>query len=63
MPIASDGLRPEVVILRIYGEYLVTAPFDRADQTFEKKLYLLKISEMSTVPLTFEKVGPLPVKP
>jgi hypothetical protein len=54
---------PEVVVILIYGESLVTIPFDRASQTFEKKLYLLKVSEMATVPITLEKVGPLRLKP
>lgn len=57
------GLRPEVVVLRIYGDYLVTAPFDRTTKQFEKKLSLLKISEMAEVPLTYEKAGPLHAKP
>jgi hypothetical protein len=54
---------PEVVVILIYGESLVAIPFDRASQTFEKKLYLLKVSEMATVPITLEKVGPLRLKP
>jgi hypothetical protein len=61
--IAADSQRPEVVVLRIYGEYLITAPFDRSTREFEKKLYLLKISDMTKLPLTLEKVGPLKVKP
>jgi hypothetical protein len=60
---AAESPRPEVVVLRIYGDYLITAPFDRPGHTFEKKLYLLKISEMATVPLTYEEIGPLKVKP
>jgi hypothetical protein len=61
--VTAESPRPEVVVLRIYGDYLITAPFDRSTKEFEKKLYLLKISEMAKTPLTYERVGPLRVRP
>jgi hypothetical protein len=52
---------PEVVVLQIYGDYLLTATFDRATKVIKKQLYILKVSEMAKTPLTTEKVGPLQV--
>jgi hypothetical protein len=54
---------PEVVVLRIYGEYLITAPVDRSTKEVEKKFVILKLSDNSPTSLTLEKVGPLKVKP
>jgi hypothetical protein len=54
---------PELVVIRNYGDYLFAAPFDRVTKEVEKKLYLLKISDMAKTPLTTEKVGPLHIKP
>jgi hypothetical protein len=54
---------PEVVVLRTFGDYFLTAPLDRSSKEVEKKLYMLKISDMAKIPLTREKVGPLRVKP
>ena len=61
--IAPSSDVPEVAVLRISGDYLLTAPFDRVTKKVEKKLYILKISEMPKTPLTLENIGPLSVKP
>jgi hypothetical protein len=61
VPQSSDV--PEVVVLRVYGDYLLTVPFDRSTKEVEKKLFILKVSEMAKTPLIREKVGPLQVKP
>jgi hypothetical protein len=53
---------PEVAVLRMYGEYVYTVPFNRGTKEFEKKLIIVKISDIKT-PLSLEKVGPLHVKP
>jgi hypothetical protein len=55
---------PELVVLRVYGDYLITAPLirDPSRNQVEKKLYILKLSEMEKIPLTLEKVGTLKVK-
>jgi hypothetical protein len=52
----------ELVVLRSYSDYLLTAPLNRATKEVESKFYLLKMSEMNKTPLTLEKVGPLTVK-
>jgi hypothetical protein len=61
--IAAETPRPEVAVLRVYGDYLLTVPFDRTTKEFEKKLYILKISDMPKVPLVLEDIGPLRLKP
>jgi hypothetical protein len=61
--VAAESPRPEVAVVRVYGDYLFTVPFDRTTKEFEKKLYLLKISEMAEVPLVLENIGPLSPKP
>lgn len=58
----SDEI-PEVVVLRIYGDYLLTAPFNNLTNEIEKSLYILKMSEMSKIALISKKVGKLHVKP
>jgi hypothetical protein len=61
VPQSSDV--PELIVLRVYGDYLLTAPFNRSTKEVEKKLFILKVSEMGKTPLIMEKVGPLQVKP
>jgi hypothetical protein len=53
---------PEVAVLRIYGEYLLTVPFNRDPNgaVFENKLLIVKMSDKT--PLSLEKVGPLRAK-
>ena len=61
--IAAERPRREVAVVRVYGDYLLTVPFDRTTKEFEKKLYILKISDMLEVPLVLEDIGPLRLKP
>lgn len=49
----------EVAVLRGYGEYLLAVPINRADKKFERKLVILKMSDMSKTPLKSERIGPL----
>jgi CDP-diglyceride synthetase len=58
----SPDVPEALVVLQISGDYLVTRPLDRTTQEIEKKIYLLKMSEMAKTPLTTENVGPLKVK-
>jgi hypothetical protein len=58
----SSEVPVEVVVLTAYGDYIITSPIDRSTKTIEKTLYLLKLSEISKIPLTFENVGPLKIK-
>jgi hypothetical protein len=53
---------PEVVVLRIYSDHLITTPFDRLTKQVERKFYILKLSEIPTTPLSLEKIGPLKIK-
>ena len=65
IPKSVGSKRPEVVVLRIYGDYLITAPLIRSSEKNEvkKELYIFKISdEMSNTSLAREKIGPLKIK-
>jgi hypothetical protein len=60
---------PEVAVIRNYGEYLFTVPIIRKTDEhnkpkvhFEKKVYILKMSELKK-PLFAENIGPLQEKP
>jgi hypothetical protein len=59
---------PKLVVLRIYGDYLITAPLvtpvkSEGNNQVNKTLQILKLSEMDKTPLTLEKeLGPLTVK-
>jgi hypothetical protein len=57
----SDATGLDLVVLRIYGEYLITAPLDRTAKTVERKLHVLKLENISQIPLAFENVSPLKV--
>jgi hypothetical protein len=50
---------PERVVLRIYGDKMICAPFDRITRTVEKNFVILKMSEDPNVALHLEKIGPL----
>ena len=60
--VQSPDVIGELVVLPIYGEYLITAPLDRSTKTIERKLYILKLSEISEKPLVFDNIGPLKAK-
>jgi hypothetical protein len=50
---------PETVILCIYGDYQVTAPFDRSKKTVQKKISVVKITDTPIIPIQSEDIGPL----
>ena len=50
---------PEMVVLRVYGDTMIAAPFDRATKEVRKSSRLLKISEGGGPTLTLEEIGPL----
>jgi hypothetical protein len=64
-PAPGESPRPEVAVIRIYGDYLLAVPFNRttSPKQFEKKLYILKLSDMPKIPLVLESIGPLIPKP
>jgi cytochrome bd-type quinol oxidase subunit 2 len=51
----------EVAVIRNYGDYLYTVPFNRTTHEFETKLVIIKMSESSkpSLTLSLEKIGPL----
>lgn len=50
---------PEMVVLRIYGDKLTCAPFNRTTKEVKRIFNVFKISEDSNLQLHLEKVGPL----
>jgi hypothetical protein len=57
------NLPESLVVMSLSDEYIVTASFDRATREVERKIYLINQAEMGNTPLSFEKIGPLKVKP
>jgi hypothetical protein len=58
-----DNEKLELVVLRMYGEYLFTAPLSRSTQEIAKRIVIIKLSDDYPTSLSLEKVGPLKVKP
>jgi hypothetical protein len=50
---------PESVVLRIYGDEMICAPFDRSTRTVEPRFTLLRLSANSIPSLRREQIGPL----
>jgi hypothetical protein len=50
---------PEMVVLRIYGDKMVCAPFDRTTREVDQSFVILKIAEDSHLMLHREEIGPL----
>jgi hypothetical protein len=50
---------PEMVVLRIYGENIICAPFDRSTKEIEGKFVVLKLAEAPGLVFSLEKIGPL----
>jgi hypothetical protein len=50
---------PETVVLAIYGDNLVAAPFDRVKKTVEKGIVVLRVTDTPNVAMRLEQVGPL----
>lgn len=53
---------PERVIIRIYGDKLITASFNRETKEVQKNIIILKVGEDPRLVLRLEKVGPLRLK-
>lgn len=53
---------PELVVLRIYGEKLICAPFDRTTKEITRTFTILKTGDDPNLKLSLEKVGPLHIK-
>lgn len=50
---------PEMVVLRVYGENIICAPFDRTAKEVKKGFLILKMAEDSKLIMNLETVGPL----
>jgi len=50
---------PEMVVLRVHGDSLICAPFDRSTKEVWKQFTVFKLSEESRLALNLEGVGPL----
>lgn len=50
---------PEMVVLRVYGDNFICAPFDRTSGKVQNSFVLFKVSADPGLVLTLEKVGPL----
>lgn len=50
---------PQSVVLRVYGDTLVCAPFDQQNRTVESSFFFIRLGDASEVRLTPRKVGPL----
>ena len=54
-----DAQCPEMIVLRIYGDTMVTAPFDRQRKRVGQPLTILSLSKDTPMKLRKEYVGPL----
>ena len=50
---------PAMVVLRVYGDTMICAPFDRNSHEVKKSFTLLKMAEDPKLVLSLENVGPL----
>jgi len=53
---------PQSVVLRIYGENMICAPFDAEDKKIETKFFVIRMTDEPRPTLQLQKVGPLRVK-
>lgn len=54
---------PEMVVLRVYGDNLICAPFDRNTKEVKSDFVFLRIAEDPNLVLSPEEVGPLHISP
>jgi hypothetical protein len=52
-------ISPEAVVLRIYGDKLICAPFYRETKETEKSFFILNKADISKISFRIEKIGPL----
>lgn len=51
--------RPDVVVLRTYGDRLICAPFDKNNKEVKRELLILNISMFNEINFLMEEIGPL----
>lgn len=54
---------PNTVVLRIYGDRMICAPFNREDRKVERSLIIYRTDANPPLKLMLEEVGPLSLKP
>lgn len=61
--LTASSSADELVLLRLYSDKLIFAPFDRNTRQVQKRFVILRVEDLKT-PLTMDEVGPLTsVKP
>jgi len=50
---------PEMAVLRVYGDNMICAPFDRKTREVKKTFSVLKVGEDSKLVMSIENIGPL----
>lgn len=51
--------KPNIVVLKIYGDTIITAPFSKKTKTIRREVTVYKISDKDNLTLVSEKIGPL----
>lgn len=51
------------VVLKIYGDVMIVAPFDRQKKTIQKNFQLIKLGTEKDLKLKLESIGPLTILP
>ncbi len=47
------------VVLRVYGDNMICAPFDRDNQIIQRSFFIIKMGDSTETSFQFENVGPL----
>ena len=53
---------PQAVVLRIYGENMICAPFDREQKEIQKSFFIIRMTDEPRPMLQLQKIGPLRAK-
>lgn len=53
---------PQAVVLRIYGENMICAPFDGEKKEIQKSFFIIRMTDEPRPMLQLQKIGPLRVK-
>ena len=53
---------PDTVVLRIYGDNIICAPFNRSAKEVQRSFIIHKVGETPPLELRLEKIGPLVLK-
>lgn len=53
---------PQAVVLRIYGENMICAPFDSEEKEIQKSFFIIRMTDEPRPILQLQKIGPLRVR-